>query len=215
MTLFPSLLHDLRGYPDNVIRSLVAARRIGNWLAFLVIVPFTRVAPRTAIGTALGIQAFSGLMMAQFNINLTFFDIFWTNLLQGFGQSISFTPMTVMAFSTLPSAKATEGSAIFTLMRNFGSSVFISVTVLVLVRSTAINYARMSEFVSSFNRTLQLPDFPAPWSLDSVTGLSRLSNEVLRQATMIGYVNAFYLMGITALLAVPLACLFRWAPRTA
>ena len=86
--------------------------------------------------------------MAQFDINLTFFDVFWTNLLQGFGQSITFTPMTVMAFSTLPKGQATEGSAIFTLLRNFGSSMFISLTVLVLVRSTSVNYARMSEFVN-------------------------------------------------------------------
>jgi DHA2 family multidrug resistance protein len=215
LTLFPSLLHDLRGYPDNVIGSLVAARGIGNWLAFLVIVPFTRVAPRLAIGTGLGIQAFSALSMAQFDINLTFFDVFWTNLLQGFGQSITFTPMTVMAFSTLPKSQATEGSAIFTLLRNFGSSMFISITVLVLVRSTSINYARLSEFVNPYNRALTVPEFPSAWSLDTVTGLMRLSDEVQRQAAMIGYVNAFYLMGFTAMIAVPLAFLLRSAPRAA
>ncbi len=215
LTLFPSLLHDLRGYPDNVIGSLVAARGIGNWLAFLVIVPFTRVAPRVAIATGLAIQAFSALTMAQFDINLTFFDVFWTNLLQGFGQSITFTPMTVMAFSTLPRTQATEGSAIFTLLRNFGSSLFISLTVLVLVRSTSVNYARMTEFVNPYNRSLQVPEFPSAWSLDTLTGLSRLSNELQRQAAMIGYVNAFYLMGFTALVAVPLAALLRRAPKAA
>ena len=213
LTLFPSLLHDLRGYPDSIIGSLVAARGIGNWLAFLVIVPFTRVAPRLAIATGLGIQAFSALAMAQFDINLTFSGIFWTNLLQGFGQSITFTPMTVMAFSTLPKHQVTEGSAIFTLLRNFGSSLFISVTVLVLLRSTSANYARMIEFVTPYNRALSFPELPAAWSLDSAVGLLRLSNEVQRQAAMIGYVNAFYLMGITAALAVPLACLLRKAPR--
>ncbi|MSP01476.1 MAG: DHA2 family efflux MFS transporter permease subunit [Acetobacteraceae bacterium] len=213
LTLFPSLLHDLRGYPDNVIGWLVAARGIGNWLAFLVIVPFTRVAPRTAIATGLAIQAFSGLAMAQFDINLTFFDIFWTHLLQGFGQSVTFTPMTVVAFSTLPKAQMTEGSAIFTLMRNFGSSLFISITVLVLVRSTSVNYARMSEFVNPYNRILLFPDFPQAWSLDTAVGLTRLSNEVQRQAAMIGYVNAFYLMGFTALVSIPLACLLRRAPK--
>ena len=52
--------------------------------------------------------------------------MFWSNFLLGFGQSIAFTPMTVMAFSTLPPHQVTEGSAVFTLMRNFGSSLFIS-----------------------------------------------------------------------------------------
>ena len=212
LTLFPSLLHDLRGYPDNIIGSLVAARGLGNWLAFLVIVPFSRIAPRVAIATGLGFQAFAGLWMAQFDINLTFADIFWAHLLLGFGQSITFTPMTVMAFSTLPREQLTEGSAIFTMMRNFGSSLFISLTVLVLVRSTSVNYARMSEFVNPYNPNLQFRDFPSTWNLDTVVGLSTLSNEIQRQSAMIGYVNAFLLIGLAALVAVPLACFLQRAP---
>jgi DHA2 family multidrug resistance protein len=212
LTLLPSLLHDLRGYPDNVIGSLVAARGMGNWLAFLVVVPFTRVAPRVAIATGLAIQAFAGMWMAQFDINLTFVDIFWAHLLQGFGQSITFTPMTVMAFSTLPREQVTEGSAVVTLMRNFGSSLFISLCVLVLVRSTKVNYAHMAEFVTPFNRALQFGDFPSAWNLDTVAGLSTLSAEIQRQAAMIGYVNAFYMMGIVALVSVPLACFLQRAP---
>ena len=34
LVLFPSLLHDLRGYPDSAIGILLAARGLGNWLAF-------------------------------------------------------------------------------------------------------------------------------------------------------------------------------------
>jgi MFS transporter, DHA2 family, multidrug resistance protein len=39
LVLFPSLLHDLRGYPDAAIGELLAARGIGNWIAFLVVIP--------------------------------------------------------------------------------------------------------------------------------------------------------------------------------
>ena len=209
LTLFPSLLHDLRGYPDSVIGSLLAARGLGNWLAFLVIVKFTKVAPRIAIATGLALQAAAGLSMAQFDINLTFFDVFWTNMLQGFGQSIAFTPMTVMAFATLPPHLITEGSAIFTLLRNFGSSLFISLCVLVLLRSTSVNYARMTEFVSPFNKAMVFPELPSQWALDTATGLQRVSDEIARQAAMIGYINAFYMMAFAALVAVPLSCMMR------
>ena len=209
LTLFPSLLHDLREYPDSVIGSLLAARGMGNWLAFLVIVPLTRVAPRFAIASGLALQAGAGLWMAQFDINLTFFDVFCSNMLQGFGQSITFTPMTVMAFATLPRHLVTEGSAIFTLLRNFGSSLFISLCVMVLLRSTAVNYARMTEFVSPFNKVLSFPEMPTQWALDTATGLLRVSNEIQRQAAMIGYINAFYLMGFAAAVAVPLSCMMR------
>ena len=41
----------------------------------------------------------------------------------------------------------------------------------------------------------------------------RLSNEIRRQAAMIGYVNAFYMMAFTALAALPLACFMRRGQR--
>jgi len=156
IVLYPTLLHDLRGYPDNAIAGLIAARGLGNWAAFLFIAQFTRIAPRLAIVCGMAIQAAGGFWMAQFDINLTDSDIFWSNMLLGFGQSIAFTPMTVMAFSTLPPRQVTEGSAIFTLMRNFGSSLFISLSILVLVRSTSANYARMTEFITPYQKAMML-----------------------------------------------------------
>ncbi|MBK1657707.1 DHA2 family efflux MFS transporter permease subunit [Paracraurococcus ruber] len=213
MTLVPSLLHDLRGYPHDAIGLLIAARGMGNWLAFLVVIPFTRVAPRLAIATGLALQAASAFWMASFDINLTEDGIFWSHMLQGFGQSIAFTPLAMMAFATLPPRQVAEGSAVFTLMRNFGSSLFISLAVLVLIRTTSMNYAQMTALVSPFNEILVLPGMPSQWELGSTSGLLRLANEIQRQASMIGYVNAFLLMAATAALAVPLAGLMRGAQR--
>ena len=213
LTLFPTMLHDLRGYPDDAVSILIAARGMGNWVAFLVVVQLTRWAPRFTIGLGLFFQAASGFWMAQFDINVTEAQIFWSHLLQGFGQSIAFTPMTVMAFSTLPAHQVTEGSAIFTLMRNFGSSLFISIAVMMLIRSSSANYARLGEFVTPYNKLLFLPSFPASWDLESTSGLLRLAGEIQRQAAMIGYVNAFHLMAATAALSVPLAFFMRRANR--
>jgi DHA2 family multidrug resistance protein len=154
----------------------------------------------------MALQAGAGFWMAEFDINLTDSDVFWGNFLLGLGQSIAFTPMTVMAFSTLPQRQVTEGSAIFTLMRNFGSSLFISIAVLTVSRSTASNYSRMTEFITPYNKTLTMPGgLPPQWSLESPGTLQTLSNEILRQAAMIGYLNAFYLMAFAALAAMPLA----------
>jgi DHA2 family multidrug resistance protein len=207
--LYPTLLHDLRGYPDNAIAGLIAARGLGNWVAFLFIAQFTRIAPRFAIVCGMTIQAAAGFWMSQFDINLTDANVFWSNLLLGLGQSIAFTPMTVMAFSTLPARLVTEGSSVFTLMRNFGSSLFISISVLVVSRSTASNYSRLTEVFTPYNKTLTMPGLPVQWSLESTTGLLSLSNEMLRQATMIGYLNAFTLMALTAVAAIPLAAFMR------
>ena len=73
--------------------------------------------------------------MGQLSINLTEFDVFWTNLLHGFGFGLAYTPMAFLAFSTLTAKDMVEGSGIFNLLRHFGSSVFISISVAVLIET--------------------------------------------------------------------------------
>jgi DHA2 family multidrug resistance protein len=214
MVLFPGLLHDLKGYPDDLIGTLLVGRGFGNWLSFLVVVQFSRHNPRLGLALGLLAQALSGFWMAQLDINMTNADVFWSNLLQGFGFGLAFTPMSVLAFATLSPKLLTEGMAFFHLVRNFGSSLFISLSVVLLIRSTQTSYAGMSEFISHFNKVLAMPGVLGTWSLETPRGLAALAGEMQRQAAMIGYINAFYLFAITATAAVPLAYLMRDIPRS-
>lgn len=207
LVLMPTLLHDLRGYPDQSIGILIASRGCGNWIAFLFVAKATRYAPRLTIAVGLLLQAASAAWLATVNINITEFDVIWTNLLHGLGQSTAFTPITVMAFTTLPKHQIAEGSGVFTLMRNFGSSLFISMSVLVLIRSTTISYAELAELITPYREALMLLAWPTTWTLDTTTGLMRISGEMQRQAAMIGYVNAFYMLAIAGALAIPLSAL--------
>jgi len=212
MVLFPGLLHDLRGYPDAAIGMLLAGRGFGNWACFLIIVPMTRLYPRLTVALGLAAQAASGFAMAKLDINLTSELVFWTNFVQGFGFGLAFTPLSVLTFATLPVRQMTEGMAIYHLVRNFGSSIFISLSILLLVRSTAESYAGMVEVVTEYNKTLALPEAMGLWSTATPRGLLRISGEIQRQAAMIGYINAFYLFAVTAALATPLAWMMRAPP---
>jgi len=213
MVLFPILLHDLRGYPDSLVGLLLAARGIGNWLSFLVVVPFTRRSPRLAVACGLALQAISGFAMAQLDINVSSFDVFWMNVLQGFGFGLAFTPMTVLAFATLPPDRMTEGTGIFHLVRSFGSSLFISASVVLLLRSTSTNYSVFTEYLTHFNKALAYPEVLGFWNLSTPAGLMAISDEMQRQAAMIGFINAFYFFAFAAAAAVPLAWLLRDVPR--
>lgn len=213
IALFPGLLHDLRGYPDSSIGLLLAARGIGNWASFLIIVPMTRLYPRTTLALGLAAQAVAGWGMANLDINLTDFDVFWTNALQGFGFGLAFTPMSVLAFATLDKGRITDGMSVFHLVRNFGSSLFISISIVLLVRSTAANYSTFTEHISPFNKVLAYPGSVGLWNLENQGGLLALAGELQRQAAMIGYINAFYLFAFTAAISVPVAFLMRDVPR--
>jgi DHA2 family multidrug resistance protein len=209
IVLFPPLLQELRNYPDSIVGYLMSARGLGNLLSFMVVVPLTRYNARLTLAAALALQAWAGWEMSLLDINMSDFDVFWTNLVQGFGFGLGYTPMTALAFSTLPAPLMVQGSAVFNLMRNFGSSLFISLSILVLVRSTAENYAGLSASVSPMNELLRNPGLMGGWVWDSTRGLAVLSMEIQRQAQMGGYLNAFVLFGIVSALGVPFAWLFR------
>ena len=209
MALFPGLLHDLRGYPDSSIGLLLASRGLGNWASFFIIVPMTRFYPRTTLALGFLCQAIAGWGMANLDINLTNFDVFWTNALQGFGFGLAFTPMSVLAFATLDKGRITDGMSVFHLVRNFGSSLFISLSIVVLVRSTAANYSTLTEHISPFNRVLAYPGSVGLWNPESQGGLLAIAGELQRQAAMIGYINAFHMFAFAAALAVPVAFLMR------
>ncbi len=214
MVLFPPLLQELRGFPDSVIGQLIAARGLGNGASFFLVVPMTRLWPRFTVGLGFGCQALAGWGMAQIDINVTMWDVFWTNAMQGFGVGLCYTSMTVIAFATLPARKLMEGNSLFHLMRNFGSSVFISMAVALYVRSSAENYADLTQHVSPFNEAFLYPFLTGRWSMEETAGLATLSREVARQAQMIGYINAFYLFALSAAAVIPLLFFVR-RPRAA
>lgn len=213
MVLFPGLLNDLRGYPEGIIGLLLAGRGLGNLASFLIVVQATRWNPRLAMAIGLAMQAVAGWWMAQLDINMTSGHVFWSNALQGFGFGLAFTPMSVLAFATLPRDQVTAGMSLFHLTRNFGSSLFISASVVLLIRSTAVNYSVLSEGISPFNKALTYPEVVGQWNLGTPSGLMALAGEIHRQAAMIGYINAFYFFAFAAAAAVPFAWLMRDVPK--
>jgi len=213
MVLIPPLLQDLRGYPDSIIGLLLATRGAGNMLSFIVVVRVAAWDPRIALAIGFLSQAVSGWAISQFDINLTLFGLAWTSALQGFGIGMTWVPLTLIMFSTIRPHQLDEASAVFHMLRNFASSLFISICVAVVVRSTFINAAELGGFLSVFNKTLLFPWSTGSLDLTQPAQLALADGEVRRQAAMIGYLNAFKLFTVIALLPLPLIWLAKLPKR--
>ena len=101
-----------------------------------------------------------------------------------------------------------EGSGVFNLLRHFGSSVFISISITILIQCSALNYSDMTNGMNPFNEMLRFPTLTGGWNFDGLSGLFNLSGEIMRQAQMIGYLKAFQLFAIAAAVAIPFSFLF-------
>jgi DHA2 family multidrug resistance protein len=208
MVLFPPLLQELQGYPEALIGYLIASRGLGNLGSFLIVAQLTRLSPRLCLALGLSIQAVAGLWMGSFDINLTSDDVMWSNMLHGFGFGLSYTPMAVLAFSTLQTRYLTQGNAIFALIRMLGSSVFVSLILVVFAHSVAEANLNLASSITVLTRDLIAPWTTALGHLGDGYVKARLAAEIQRQASMVGYINAFHLLTVVPLLTAPLAFLF-------
>ena len=60
-----------------------------------------------------------------------------TGFIQGFGLGFIFVPLSTVTFATLPPELRTEATGLFSLMRNIGSSIGISVVMSLLAQQHA------------------------------------------------------------------------------
>jgi DHA2 family multidrug resistance protein len=117
-------------------------------------------------------------------------------------------PLAAVTFATLAPQFRNEGTALFSLVRNLGSSIGISAVETLLVRNTQIMHARLAEHVSPFNPVLQATN---PHALTTPQGLAVLDHAVTVQGAMIAYDNDFKLMLLLTVAAIPLVMLLRGA----
>jgi MFS transporter, DHA2 family, multidrug resistance protein len=209
VVLLPPLLQQHAGYPDSAIGDIVGFRGLGSGIGFLLAMPMARLDPRISLAIGASLQAFTGFWMMGFDLNVGMQTLILSNILQGISIGVSWVPLTVITFWTLKPEYRAEAMSMFHLLRNFGSSLFISIAVAEIVRTSATNYARMTEHISLYNRVLDMPWAMGGWVVDTAPGLAKVSNEITRQSTLIGYENAWVLYTIVALAFLPLCLLVR------
>jgi DHA2 family multidrug resistance protein len=189
---------------------VLAPRGIGTMIAMLIVGRLVnRVDARLLIFAGLALTAGSLYDMTGFSLDIGTSDLVRTGITQGLGLGFIFVPLSTVTFATLPARLRTDATALYSLVRNLGSSVGISIVVALLSQNTQINHAELASHVTPFNKVFHLPGVPAFWNLANPAGLAAFDAEVNRQAAMIAYLDDFKLMMIVTLLAVPLLILLR------
>lgn len=208
MVLLPPLLQQHAGFPDALIGEIIAARGVGATLGFFSAIFLGRLDPRVGMIAGFALQMVSGIWLMSIDLNVDTDTLMLNSLVQGVAIGTIWVPLTLVTFSTVSSANLAEGTAVYHLLRNIGSSFFISICVTEIVRATGANYSYMVELITHYSRALALPWVTGGWDVGSVGGLARLSKEINRQAAMLGYINAFGFYTLCSALAIPLILLF-------
>jgi len=202
MVLLPPLLQQHVGFSDALVGQVIGCRGIGMTIGFMTAGLMSRIDPRIGMAFGFGLQTVAGLWMLTFDLNVSMETLALNSAVQGFAVGSVWVPLTMVAFETLAAKDRAEASSVFHLLRNIGSSFFISLSIAEIVRTTGANYSRMSEMITPFNPALTMPGMTGAWTFDTVPGLAKIANEINRQAAMIGYLNAFMMYTAMSAFAV-------------
>jgi MFS transporter, DHA2 family, multidrug resistance protein len=125
-------------------------------------------------------------------------------------MGLLFTPIQVLAFVTLDPSMRTEGAALFSLLRNLGAAIGVSIATSFLARSSQAMHETIGASVTPFNRALQAAGPVRQWLHPETThGAALLDRVVNEQAQIIAYADVYVLLIIATLPAWLLLLMMR------
>jgi DHA2 family multidrug resistance protein len=212
LALQPPYLQDLMDYPIVSAGLVMGPRGLGTMAAmFMVGRLIGKLDTRVLLFIGLGLTAWSFYTMTGWTPNIPQPTIIFVGVMQGIGLGFLFVPLSVATLSTLSPEQRAEGSGIYSLSRNIGSSVGISVVNAVLTQTTQANHANIAAYVTATNRGFQAPAIAQFWNPLTASGRAALDALVTRQAEIIAYMDDYKLLMIATLAVVPLLLVFRKA----
>jgi DHA2 family multidrug resistance protein len=225
ITLIPQLLQSNFGY-DAMTAGL--ALTAGGFAALLMMpiagILADKVDPRILVGFGLFEQAVTMWYASGLSPDAGFWDWSTARLLQAIGLPFVFVPITTIAYVGLPKGSNEQASPILNLMRNLGGSFGIAISQTLLAQRTQFHQARLIEHASDYE-----PSYRE--ALRAITHMliqqGRAAGDAARmavavfgqrmsfQASFLGYIDTFWLLGVATMLLLPIVFLLRKAPKNA
>jgi DHA2 family multidrug resistance protein len=146
----------------------------------------------------------------------------WPLVLSGLALGFVFVPLSATTVGTLRREDIGNATGIFNLMRNVGGSIGISMVTTLLARRAQIHQVVLAQHVSPYDpeAVQRLRDLEAMLTPQvgaqaaPAAAQAALYSILVRQATLLAFIDNFRLMALLALACVPLVLLLRRAKPT-
>jgi len=208
VALLTPYLQTLMGYPVLTAGLILGPRGVGTMVAMMIVGRLiARVDPRVFLLLGFGLSSLSLYEMTRFTPDVDSRTLLINGIVQGTGLGFLFTPLSTVTFATLPVHLRTQATALFSLLRNLGSSIGVSVVMFMLARNIQTMHAELVHNASPLNPALRNFAADQIWNLKTLAGRAALNMEITKQAEIIAYMNDYKLLAILALAAAPLVLL--------
>lgn len=210
LALMTPYLQTLMGYPVTTAGIVMGPRGVGTMVCMLIVGRLIgRVDTRYLLLAGLGLTAIAMYEMTGWTPDVSQWTIVRVGFIQGAGLGFLFVPLTTVAFATLPAHLRGDGTGLYNLSRNIGSSVGISIVSALLTENIQANHADIATYVTPFNHNFDASAAVQFLNPFKAGGRALLDGVITEQATVISYIDDFKLLMLMALLAMPLVFLLQ------
>jgi DHA2 family multidrug resistance protein len=214
LALQPPYLQNLMDYPIVSAGLVLGPRGIGTMGSMLIVGRLIgKVDTRMLLGLGLALTAWSFYVMTGWTPAVSQWTIVTVGIVQGVGLGFIFVPLSVATLATLSPTTRAEGAGLYSLSRNIGSSVGISVVNTLLTRNSQINHAEIARYITPVNRAFEDLTIARFWDPVTASGRAALDALVSQQALIIAYIDDYKMLMIATLSVMPLLMIFKKPPR--
>src|SRR6201996_3823362 len=198
--IYPRYLAEVRGYSALMIGETMFVSGITMFLTAPIVGRLMqKVDMRLIIATGLIIFAFGSYQMTWITRDYDFYELLVPQILRGIGMMLAMVPANNIALGMLPPERVKNASGLFNLTRNLGGAVGLAVINQVLNDRTDLHISRLQDRVTWANTmaTETLNDFTQRlqgMGDAALMAMKQLSQIVHRQAVVMGYGDAFFML---------------------
>lgn len=219
IVLLPIYLQTLMGYTATLAGVVLGPGGVATLIAMPIAGRLiTKVNPKGLLGFGILVAAYSTHLMSNFNLAADFNTIIWPRLVLGVGMGFIFIPLTTMTMSGIKKEEMGNATGIYNLLRNLGGSFGVAFITTMIVRRAQFHQTRLVEHLTPFDRSYQITSSQLSQifqqkGFDPVTsqqaGLSSIYGQLLRQASMMSFNDAFHLLSVLMICTFPLLFLIK------
>jgi len=213
IVLLPIYLQTLMGYSAYLAGLVLGPGGIATMIAMPIAGNLVnRISPKYLLTFGIIVNAYATYLMSNFNLFADFHTVIWPRIVLGIGMGFFFIPLTTMTMSGIKKEDMGNATAIYNLLRNLGGSFGVAFVTTVLSRRAQFHQGHLVENLTPFDtayrifsekstQLLQARGFDDFSSLYG--GLGMIYRELIRQATMMAFNDAFFIVCIIMVCVLP------------
>lgn len=219
IVLLPIYLQTLMGYTATLAGLVLGPGGFATLFAMPVAGRLvTKVNPKALLAFGIIVAAYSTHLMSGFNLNADFITVSIPRIVLGIGMGFLFIPLTTLTMAGIRKEDMGNATAIYNLLRNLGGSFGVAFVTTMIARRAQFHQFRLVENLTPLDSIYQWASERAsellqlgglPPSLSEITGQGLIYRNLLREASMISFNDAFHLLSILMIFVLPLVLLMR------